>query len=101
MSGKDRRRERAQARADSRRAQRIIQARQAKRRRLITMVGAVAGGAIIIAGLLFLFTLDSGSPAADEPVDEAPAPAAEVPTEGRTKGDPNAPVTVVEYGDFQ
>jgi hypothetical protein len=105
MSRNDQRRrsrqERAQARADSRRAQRVIQARQAKRKRMLMIIGSIAGAAVIIAGLLFLFNRDPEPAAADEPVTAAPAPAIEVPTEGRTKGDPEAPVTVVEYGDFQ
>ncbi|HLT20452.1 MAG TPA: hypothetical protein VKZ96_13405 [Thermomicrobiales bacterium] len=95
------REERAQARAESRRAQRVIQARQAKRKRMLTIIGGVAGAAVIIAGLLFLFSRESEGSEADAPVVSAPPPAIEVPTEGRFKGDPNAPVTVVEFGDFQ
>jgi hypothetical protein len=105
MSRNDQRRqnrqERAQTRADSRRAQRVIQARQARRKRMLTIIGGVAGAAVIIAGLLLLFNRDPEPAAADEPVTEAPAPQIEVPAEGRFKGDPEAPVKVVEYGDFQ
>jgi hypothetical protein len=105
MSRNERRRqereERAQARSESRRAQRVIQARQAKRKRLVTIVGSIVGGAVIIAGLLFLFNRETEPAAADEPVVSAHAPAVEVPKEGRFKGNPEAPVTVVEFGDFQ
>jgi hypothetical protein len=95
------REERAQARAESRRAQRVIQARQAKRKRMLTIIGSIVGAAVIIAGLLFLFNREPEPAAADEPVVSAPAPAIEVEKEGRFKGDPEAPVTVVEFGDFQ
>lgn len=68
---------------------------------MLMIVGGIVGGAVVIAGLLFLFSREPEPAAADEPVVSAPAPQIEVPTEGRTKGNPDAPVTVVEYGDFQ
>ena len=101
MSRDNRRRRDREDRAKSRRAERVIEAQRAKRRRTLTIIGSVVGGAVLIAGLLFLFTRDSDGAAADEPVNSAPPPAVEVPTDGMTKGDPDAPVTVVEYGDFQ
>lgn len=101
MSRDNRRRQDREDRARSRRAQRVIGAQRAKRRRMITIIGSVVGAAVVIAGLLFLFSRDPEPAAADEPVVSAPAPAVEVPTEDRAKGDSNAPVTVVEYGDFQ
>lgn len=90
-----------EGRAQSRRAQRVIEAQKARRRRMLTIIGSVVGAAVLIAGLLFLFSREPEPAAADEPVVSAPAPQIEVPTEGRTKGNPDAPVTVVEYGDFQ
>jgi len=95
------REERAQARAESRRAQRVIQARQARRKRLLTILGSIVGGAVLIVLLVILFTREDEGSEADAPVVSAPPPAIEVETEGRFKGDPNAPVTVVEFGDFQ
>lgn len=68
---------------------------------MFMIIGGIVGGAVIIAGLFILFNLDQEGEAADEPVSSAPPPTVEVETEGRFKGDPNAPVTVVEYGDFQ
>lgn len=68
---------------------------------MFTIVGGVVGAAVLIAGLLFLFSREPEPAAADEPVSSAPPPAIEVETDGLFKGDPNAPVTVVEYGDFQ
>ena len=101
MSRNNRRREAREDRAKSRRAQRVIEAKQAKRRRMMMIIGGVVGGAVIVSGLLFLFTRDPEPAGADEPVVSAPAPAIDVPTDGQTKGDPNAPVRVVEYGDYQ
>jgi hypothetical protein len=101
MSRNNRRREEREERAKSRRAQRVIEAQQAKRRRMLTLIGGVVGGAVIISGLLFLFSREPTPAAADEPVVSAPAPAIEVETEGRFKGNPEAPVTLVEFGDFQ
>jgi len=92
---------RREDRAKSRRAQRVIDAQKARRRRMLTIIGGVVGGAVIVSGLLFLFTRDPEPAGADEPVVSAPAPAIDVPKEGLTKGDQNAPVTVVEYGDYQ
>ena len=101
MSRNNRRRQDRENRAKSRRAQRVIEAQQAKRRRMFMIIGGVVGGAIIVSGLLFLFTRDPEGAGADEPVVSAPAPAIDVPKDGLTKGDPSAPVTVVEYGDYQ
>ena len=101
MSRDNRRREDREERARSRRAQRVIDAQKAKRRRMLTIIGGVAGAAVIVVGLLVLFNLESNPAAADEPVNPAPPTALEVETEGRAKGDPAAPVTVIEYGDFQ
>lgn len=101
MSKRNRQQDRVQSRSESRRAQRVIQARQAKRKRLLTIIGGAVGAALLVVLLLVLFNRDTSGPAADEPVEEAPEIAADVPKDGRTMGDPNAPVTVVEYGDFQ
>ncbi len=95
------RRQARENRAQSRRAQRVIEAQQAKRRRMLTIIGSVVGGAVVIAGLLFLFSREPEPAAADEPVSSAPSPAIEVETDGRFKGNPDAPVRVVEFGDFQ
>jgi hypothetical protein len=46
-------------------------------------------GALLLSGLLYLGSLN------------ATPPAATARPESRVMGDPNAPVTVEEYGDFQ
>ena len=61
-----------------------------KRRRLFTYAG-LALAALVVAGSLIALQLTTRSEAVVEP------PVGE----GRVLGDPNAPVTVVEYADFQ
>lgn len=56
MSRDNRRRQDRENRAQSRRAQRVIEAHKAKRRRKLTIIGGIIGGAVIVSGLLFLFT---------------------------------------------
>ena len=79
------------------RAQRKLAAEQAeKRKRLLTIGGAIA--AIALAALLFfVFTRKPDAP----PVAVAPPMEQGIAAAGRTMGDPNAPVTVVEWGDYQ
>jgi protein-disulfide isomerase len=82
-------------------AQRIAaeQARQAARRRMLLVGGAIAA-AVVLAVVLIVLNLpgDEG----DHPdVVAVTDPHPGVQADGRTLGDPNAPVTVVEYGDYQ
>lgn len=86
---KSKRKTRAQVRAE---------AESARRRRLILIGGAIAL-AVIVAGALIWSNRDSS----DLPtLHVAEAAALEgVPTDGRVIGDPNAPVHLVEYGDYQ
>jgi len=90
-----------QSRSESRRAQRVIQQRQQKRRKLITYVGSAVGVAVIAVALLILFSRDSTSSAANDPINDPPPMVTDVPLEGRAMGDPNAPITFVEWGDYQ
>ncbi|TAK32486.1 MAG: hypothetical protein EPO21_15225 [Chloroflexota bacterium] len=56
-------------------------------------IWAVAGVAVVaVAALIFVTTRPSAS---------GPAVPANVQTLDTTKGDPNAPVTMVEYSDYQ
>jgi protein-disulfide isomerase len=90
-----------QSRTESRRAQRVLQERQAKRRRIYTMFGGAAAAAILLVLILILINRDDSGEMAGEPVRVPPAISADIPRDGRTLGDPDAPVRIVEYGDFQ
>jgi protein-disulfide isomerase len=83
----------------SRRAERRIQEhRSAQQRRLWFFGGAVAI-AVVAASVLILANKGGGS---SLPIVVAAAPLENgIPADGTTMGDPSAPITVVEYGDFQ
>ncbi len=80
------------------RAERKVAVEQAARRkRLSWLIGAVVA-AVVVAGVLILVNRpqSGGSPI----VTAAPLPAS-IAFSGRTMGDPAAPVSVVEWGDYQ
>lgn len=101
MADSSNRKERARGRADSRRAQRVIEAKRAKRQRTLKMIGGGVAAALVVVAVLVYINRDTTPAAANEPVDPAPGIPEEVEVDGRTLGDPDAPVTVIEYGDFQ
>lgn len=80
---------RAQVRADTERS---------RKRRLLLIAGAVAAAVIVAAGLIWSNRDASNLPGLE--VANAAALAG-IPTDGRVIGDPNAPVHLVEYGDYQ
>ena len=85
----------------SRRAERRAQAEQQAKRRRFAIVGGAIGLALVAALVLILvahFTSGSGSNGTITVAEGAPTG---VPTNANTMGDPNAPVTVVEWGDYQ
>lgn len=90
-----------QSRSESRRAQRVLQERQAKRRRIYTMFGGAAAAAILLVLILILINRDDQGELAGEPVRVPPPISAEIERDGRSLGNPDAPVQIVEYGDFQ
>lgn len=89
--------------AAERAAQRRAAEQAAQRRRLIAIGGAIAV-AVVIAAVLIIVNWPEDNE--NEPV-SLPAIVAQgtpypgVPAETRFLGDPNAPVTLVEYGDYQ
>ena len=86
---KPRRRTRAQVRAETERA---------RRRRIALIAGAVVVAVLVAGGLIWSNRSSSNLPslhAADVAAFEG------VPANGRVIGDPNAPVHLVEYGDYQ
>src|SRR5918997_2384781 len=79
------------------RAQRRIAEEQAERRKRLTMLGSAIGAALLIALIVFLITRprEAGPPVlAAEPMSD------EIPVAGMVMGAEDAPVTVVEWGDY-
>ncbi|HET7034330.1 MAG TPA: hypothetical protein VFI42_01485 [Thermomicrobiaceae bacterium] len=86
----------------SRRAERkAAEERAARNRRLGLVVGAI--GLALIAGLALILVprVTSGNGGGISDIVAAEGAPTGVPTSDRTMGDPNAPVTVVEWGDYQ
>lgn len=96
VSTKDRRSQQISRRAE----RRLTAERNARRNRVMRIGGVIAAVAVVAA---IVFAVIRGG----EEGDNFPAIAAavstlpEVPVEGRAIGNPDAPVTVVEYGDYQ
>jgi protein-disulfide isomerase len=102
-----RKQRRAQARAERRERERAAAAR-ARRRRSSMRLGAVLAAAIAVVGVLVVVSREGASETAAPAAGEAPAGAAEVgrlfegiPQRGTALGDPDAPVTMVEFADPQ
>jgi protein-disulfide isomerase len=86
--------------AESRRAQRVIAERKAKRNALLMKLGGAAALAIIaVVALILINNARNGSDGQALVIPTAPT--TEVATSGRGKGDPNAPVKVINYSDYQ
>ena len=83
--------------AEEQSAQRKIAEEQAERRKRLTIIGSAIGAALLIALIVFLVTRprDVGPPVlAAEPLP------ASIPVAGMSMGAEDAPVTVVEWGDY-
>jgi hypothetical protein len=79
------------------RAQRKVAEEQAARRKRLTMLGGAIAAALLIALVVFLATRprEAGPPVlAAEPMSDT------IPVEGMAMGAADAPVTVVEWGDY-
>jgi protein-disulfide isomerase len=87
--------ERRQSRRESRQ---LAAQKAAKRKKQVTVFG-VAGVAILLAAALILVPrLGGGETGA---ISIAPDPVANIANSGQTLGDPNAPVKVVEWANYQ
>jgi hypothetical protein len=82
-------------RRERRSARRIAEEQAAKRRQRLFLIGGV-GAALAIAAVLILVSQFTGG-SKDFTLAAAPT----VPANGRVLGDPNAPIKIVEFGDFQ
>ena len=97
VTGPEQIRERRSERRTSGRAQRKIAEEKAARRKRLTILGSAIGAALLIALIVFLITRprEAGPPVlAAEPMSDA------IPVAGMTMGAEDAPVTVVEWGDY-
>jgi protein-disulfide isomerase len=101
----------------SRRAQRVVQAEQARKRRRMTFIGGGVLAAVLIVAILIGITQFGGSSGTDAAIVVPPdvaagasaspsaSPAASPSADGGemilAMGDPNAPVRVEEWADYQ
>jgi hypothetical protein len=79
------------------RAQRKIAEEQAARQKRLNILGSAIGAALLVALVVFLITRprEAGPPVlAAEPMSD------EIPVAGMSMGPEDAPVTVVEWGDY-
>lgn len=93
-------------RGDRRRAERAAREREARaraataaRRRRLVEIGAAVAVAVVVA--VVLIALNRPGSADLGPIAARAGQHPGVPANGRVLGDPNAPVQVVEYGDYQ
>jgi protein-disulfide isomerase len=88
--------------AVSRRAQRRIEEERNRRRRMMMMIGGGLALAVIVVGsLIFLNRPDDEDDVSDLALTMPPPRDASIPQDGRSLGNPDAPLTIVEYADFQ
>ena len=97
QSGPEQTRQRRSERRVSGRAQRKIVEEQAARRKRLTILGTAIGAALLVALIVFLVTRPRE---AGPPVLAAEPMSASIPVAGMAMGPEDAPVTVVEWGDY-
>ena len=98
QTGPEQTRQRRAEQRVSGRAQRKIAEEQEARRRRLTIVGSAIGAALLIALIVFLITRSRD--VAGPPVLAAEPLPASIPVSGMSMGAEDAPVTVVEWGDY-
>lgn len=84
--------------SQSRRAERKAAAEKSKRR---SVLGMFAGAIVVALAIVATLFVVSGPGGSSLPPVQAAAPPPDVPVNGRTIGNPDAPVKVVEWGDYQ
>src|SRR3954451_18883351 len=87
-------------RISARAQRRMEEQRRAKRRRLSLLGGAIGVALVAVVALIFI-SRDSGSATGLPAVVAGPQIDASIPQNGQVLGDPNAPVTLVEWADYQ
>jgi protein-disulfide isomerase len=87
---------------ESRKNRRVVRKetvqRQAKRRRQITIIGAISVALVVALALIIIPQLGGSGLGA---IQVADASAASLPSHGNVLGDPKAPVKIVEWGNYQ
>jgi protein-disulfide isomerase len=99
-----RREKRATERAGSRREQRVLAERRARRQKRLLLFGGAAALAILLVVVLIAINAsgdDDDGEVADLPVSVPELTDPAIPTDGLVIGNADAPVTVVEWGDYQ
>jgi len=94
-------RARAEARVSRRARNRIEQQRKARQRRLLYFGSAVAVALIVVATLILANLLGDDTDDLPRIREAAVTIDPSIPREGRVIGDPNAPITLIEWGDYQ
>lgn len=79
-------------------ARKLAADRAAKRRKRFTVIGAGGLAVVIAVGLILVPRFGGGNTSA---ITIAPDPVANVQTKNETMGNPNAPVKVVEWANYQ
>jgi protein-disulfide isomerase len=82
------------------RAQRRIREEQARKRNIYFALGAIAVAILVVAAAVYLATRDDGDDSDQLPIVAANSDIT-APVDGRIAGEPDAIVSVVEWGDYQ
>lgn len=95
--GNERRSAATEQRLSGRAQRKVAQEEAARRQRLLTIVGGAVAIVVVALLVFFVFVRKPATPtvAIADPIDPG------IPAAGRTLGNPDAPVTVVEWGDYQ
>lgn len=72
---------------------------QQRRRRMMAIIGGSVVLALVVVGILVLVNRDSSSDLPE--IAAVTVPDASIPRDGMTLGSPDAPIKLVEYGDYQ
>ncbi len=86
-------------RKNRRSARKAAAERQAKRRRQFMIGGVIV--VAVVAALALIIVPQLGSKTGLGAIQVAAAHPATIPSNGKILGDPNAPVKIVEYGNYQ
>lgn len=85
----------------SRRAQRRIDEENKRKRQRMMMFGGAVALAVVVVGVLIAINRPDDEETIDTAITVPAARDASIPHEGRTLGNPDAPMTIIQYADFQ